>query len=220
MLSNHSVLSVIQQVEPLQVVTGIETENRYRVVDREGEPILFAYEESGFMSRQLLRGHRPITLNVVDPEGQLMMVCRRKHFWFLSHLELFNPDGSRIGKLDKRFSLLGRRFDLNCDQCEPAVVQGSLFRPHTFWVRRNGRDLAKITKKWGGLVREMVTVADQFEIEFNDAEVEEQLRWAIIGTAFAIDLEFFEKRGRFGGLRFGTLGGHSVDSGGFSGRGF
>ena len=220
MLSNHSFLTVIQQVEPLQIVTGIETENRYRVVDQEGEPILFAYEESGFMSRQLLRGHRPITMHVVDTEGQLMMVARRKHFWFLSNLELFDAGGSRIGRLDKRFNLFGRLFDLSCDGCESAVVQVSLFRPHTFWVRRDGQDLAKITKQWGGLAREMVTVADQFAIEFSGVPVEEQLRWAIIGAAFAIDLEFFEKRSRIGGLRPGTLGGHSADSGGFTGRGF
>ena len=51
MLSNHSILSMIQQVEPLQMLTGIETENRYRVEDEHGQPILFAYEEFGFMSR-------------------------------------------------------------------------------------------------------------------------------------------------------------------------
>ena len=51
MLSDHSVLSMIQQVEPLQMLTGIETENRYRVEDEQGQPILFAYEESGFMGR-------------------------------------------------------------------------------------------------------------------------------------------------------------------------
>jgi hypothetical protein len=204
MLSNHSVLSMIQQVEPLQMLTGIETENRYRVEDEQGHPILFAYEESGFMSRQFLRSHRPITVNVVDPEGQLQMVARRDYFWFLSHLEMLYPDGSLIGRLDKRFKLLGRRFDLNCDRCEPAVVQGSLFRPHTFWVRRNGQDLAKITKMWGGVAREMFTSADQFSIKFIAPLVEEPLRWAIVGVAFAIDLEFFEKRGGSGGIRFGV----------------
>ena len=82
MLSHHDVLTVSQQVEPLQVVTGLETENRYRIVDHEGTPILFAYEESWFMRRQILRGHRPMTLNLVDGEGQLQMVAQRSHFCF------------------------------------------------------------------------------------------------------------------------------------------
>ncbi|PKB73466.1 MAG: hypothetical protein BZY75_01765 [SAR202 cluster bacterium Io17-Chloro-G7] len=220
MLSNHEVLRVSQQVEPLQAVTGIETENRYRIVDHNGDPILFAYEESGFMSRQLLGGHRPITMNVIGREGQLLMVARRKHFWFLSHLELLYPDGTLLGKMEQRFHLFGRRFNLIGVQGESAMVQGPMFRPHTFWVRRNGGDLAKITKEWGGLAQELVTVADHFTIEFHGPQVEEHLRWAIIGAAFAIDLEYFENRGGRGGLRPGVLGGHSYDAGGFTGKGF
>lgn len=220
MLSDHQILTVSQQVEPLQVVTGLETENRYRIVDQEGAPILFAYEESGFMTRQILRGHRPMTLNVVDSDGQLQMVAKRNHFWFFSHLELLYPDGKRLCRMEQRFNLFGRRFDLNGPQSGSAMVHGPMFRPHTFWVRRNGGDLAKITKKWGGLARELVTVADHFSIEFYGPQVEEPLRWAIIGAAFAIDLEYFENRGRLGGIRPGTLGGHSFDSGGFTGRGF
>ena len=68
-VSQHSVLTVSQQAEALQIITGLETENRYRIVDESGEPILFAYEESGFMSRQFLAGRRPMTINVVDREG-------------------------------------------------------------------------------------------------------------------------------------------------------
>ena len=66
--SQHSVLTVSQQAEPLQIITGLETETRYRIVDKSGEPILFADEESGFTSRQFLAGRRPIMINVVDRE--------------------------------------------------------------------------------------------------------------------------------------------------------
>ena len=68
-LSQHSVLTVFQQAEPLQIITGLETATRYRIVDKSGEPILFAYEDSGFMSRQFLAGRRPMMINVVDREG-------------------------------------------------------------------------------------------------------------------------------------------------------
>ena len=202
------------------MVTGLETENSYQVVDQDGSPILYAYEESGFLKRQLLRGHRPMTLNVVDRDGQLQMVARRNHFWFLSHLELLYPDGSRLARMEQRLNLFGRRFDLNGLQGGRSVVYGPMFRPHTFWVRRNRSELAKITKKWGGLARETLTAADHFSIEFNGAQIDEPLRWAIIGAAFAIDLEYFENRGRWGGLKPGTYGGHSYDSGGYTGRGF
>ncbi len=219
MLSRHNNLIVSQQVEPLQVVTGLETQNRYRVTDNEGEPLLFAHEESGFVKRQLLGSHRPLTLNVVDAEGSLRMVARRNHFWFFSHLELLYPDGSPIGRMERRLSFIGRRFELLENQGHAAMVHGPMMRPNTFWVRQHGREIGKITKEWGGLARELVSVADSFQVEF-DSALPEPLRWLIVGAAFSIDMDFFESRNRWpGGIRPGTLGGHSFDTGGFMGRG-
>ena len=89
------------------------------------------------------------------------------------------------------------------------------------WVRRNGDDLAKITKEWGGLPRELLTVADHFT---HRVLWPTGTRAASLGhhrpAAFAIDLEYFENRGRRGGFRPGNLAGHGFDSGGFTGRGF
>jgi uncharacterized protein YxjI len=221
MLSQHTVLTVSQQVEPYQVISNLETENRYRVVDQAGEAVLFANEESGFMSRQFLRSHRAMTLTVADSNGEVHMTAKRGRFWFFSHLDLLYPDGSPIGKLERRFALFGRRFTLTDVREGSAEIHGPITRPHTFWVRRNGAELAKITKEWGGVARELVTVADHFKVEFTGAGVAESLRWLIIGAAFAIDYDFFEDRRTLtGGIRPGTLGGHSHDTGGFTGRGF
>ena len=220
-LSQHSVLTVSQQAEPLQIVTGLETENRYRIVDESGEPILFAYVESGFMSRQFLGGRRPMKINVIDGDGQLQMAASRRYFWFFSHLDLQSADGSPIGRMQRQFGFLARRFSLTDAHGGTAQVHGPRFRPHTFWVRRAGQEVATITKVWGGIARELVTVADHFKIEFAGLGVEENLRWLVIGAALAIDHDFFENRRRFpGGIRPGTLGGHSHDTGGFTGRGF
>ena len=60
MLESYPSLLVKQQVETLQVFSGLETNNRYRVIDPDGADVLYVYEESGFMARQLLRTHRHI----------------------------------------------------------------------------------------------------------------------------------------------------------------
>ena len=38
-------------------------------------------------------------------------------------------------------------------------------------------------------------MADNFEVEFSDPSTSESMRWLILGAAFAIDLDFFEKKG-------------------------
>ena len=220
MLEGYESLTVQQQVEPLQVFTGLETSNRYKILDPGGTEVLFAYEESGFMGRQFLGGHRPLTLNFMDGEGKLLLTARRKFFWFFSHLELLSPEGALLGRMERRWKIIGRRFDLSGHQGQVAHIDGPMLRPHTFWLRQDGAELGKITKRWSGLGREMFTAADTFHVEFTGPSLSESLRWLILGAAFAIDLDFFENRGRRVGIGFGGFGGGGFGRGGFSGRGF
>ena len=203
MLETLESLMVRQQVEPLQVFIGLETQNRYKILDNAGNEILFAYEESGFLGRQFLGGHRPLTIKIIDGEGNLQLIARRKFFWFFSHLELLSPEGAVLGRLQRRFKLIGRRFDLFDDQGKICSVEGPMLRPNTFWIKRDGVELAKITKKWSGIAREAFTAADNFSAEFTDSSLSESHRWLVLGAAFAIDLDFFENRARGTGFRFG-----------------
>ena len=219
MLQSYETLTVRQAVEMLQVFTGLEGKNRYRILDPGGNEILYAYEESGFWGRQLLGGHRPLELKFIDSQGQLELTARRNFYWFFSHLELVATDGSRVGRMERRFKLIGRRFDLYDDKGIVGSIEGPLLRPNTFWVRQGDVDLAKITKRWSGLSREVFTAADTFQVEFLVPTIPERLRWVILGAAFAIDLDFFESRSGRGFIGFGGLGGGSYGPGGVSGRG-
>ncbi len=203
MLETLESLMVRQQVEPLQVFIGLETQNRYKILDNAGNEILFAYEESGFLGRQFLGGHRPLTIKIIDGEGNLQLIAQRKFFWFFSHLELLSPEGAVLGRLQRRFKLIGRRFDLFDDQGKVGSVEGPMLRPNTFWIKRDGVELAKITKKWSGIAREAFTAADNFSAEFTDSSLSESHRWLVLGAAFAIDLDFFENRARRTGFGIG-----------------
>ncbi len=205
MLEAYETLTVRQEVEMLQAFTGLETENRYRILDSSGSDVLFAYEESGFIARLLLRSHRPLTIKIVNNDGEPQLVARRRFFWFFSHLEMFAPDGGVLGRMQRRFKLLGRRFDLYDADGHVGHVEGPLFRPNTFWLRRDGVDSMKITKRWSGAAKEMFTAADNFQIEFTDSTLSESMRWLSLGVAFSIDLDFFENRGG-GGLPLGVGG--------------
>lgn len=200
MLEVCETLVVRQEIEPLQVFSGLETENRYKVLDPGEQVICFAYEESGFMARQFLKGHRPLNINIVDAEGNLLMSARRRFFWFFSHLEFFSAGGGFLGRMQRRFSFPGRRFDLADTEGIVGTVHGPALRPNTFWLRRDGREMARITKQWGGLPREMFSAADTFFVQFTDTTMAESMRWLVLSAAFAIDLDFFEDRNSRSGL--------------------
>ena len=218
MLENYETLTVRQEVEMLQVFTGLETKNRYKIIDPAGDEVLFAYEESGFIGRQFLGSHRPLTLNVIGSDGNVLLKARRKFFWFFSHLEFLSAEGEPIGSMQRRFKLIGRRFDLADSQGNALSIDGPLLRPNTFWLSHTGGNVAKITKQWSGISREMFSVADTFHVEFTDSTLPESIRWLILGAAFSIDLDFFENRGGGFGFRFGGLGGFGHHGGIGGGR--
>ena len=206
MLEAHERITVRQQIEPLQVFTGLEMKNCYTVLDDGGNDLLFAYEDSSFIGRLFLRNHRPLTITIIDPAGKTLLTANRRFFWFFSHLEFRHSDGSVLGGMQRRFRLIGRQFDLYADQQIVGRVEGPLLRPNTFWVSGNRAESAKITKQWSGVAREMLTAADTFHIEYTDTSLSESMRWVILGVAFAIDLDFFENRGRGGRINLGGFG--------------
>ena len=200
-LTQYSELIVRQEVEHLEAFTGIETQNRYSINTPDGDRLMFAYEESGFLARMFLRKHRPLTLHIVDSTGQPLFSASRGFFWFLSHLHVRDGDDRPLGSLRRRFAILNRRFGLEDPSGSPAAeIRGSLFRPNTFKIERKGVEIARITKQWGGIVREAFTDADTFRVELHSGAVDSQSAMLVLAAALAIDLDFFESGGVATGL--------------------
>ena len=155
-LTRYPELIVKQEIEFLEVFSGFETANRYSVRTPDGEELLFAYEESGMLSRQFLRTHRPLTIHFVDNDSNEVASAKRSFFWMFSHLYVSDEDGNLIGSLKRSFKLLGRRISiLDTEGAMRSEIRGGLFRPHTFMVYSDGDEVARITKRWSGLGREM-----------------------------------------------------------------
>ena len=203
-LTEYPELVVRQEVEHLEVFTGFETQNRYSVATPEGETLLYAYEESGWLSRQFLSSHRPLTLHVVDSERQRLLTASRNFFWFLSHLHVRDGADRPIGALHRRFAVFRRKFTLEDSSGLPvAEVQGKLIRPNTFMVYKQGSEIARITKQWSGIMREAFSDADTFRVQLDNRSMDRGLALLVLATAFAIDLDFFESGG---GPSFGIGG--------------
>lgn len=192
-LSMHRELIVKQEMEGLEVFTGLETQNRYSVSTPDGVPLLYAYEESGTLSRMLLKKNRPLSINILDNDKQLVLTASRSFFWFLSHLHIRDGAGREIGSLKRRFAILNRRFELEDSSGKIiAEIHGSKLRPHTFMVYKSGEEIGRVTKKWSGIGKELFTDADTFQVQVNTSKADKDFPILILATAIAIDLDFFE----------------------------
>jgi len=192
-LSEHKELIVRQEVEHLEALTGLETENRYSISTPDGGRLLYAYEESGVVGRMFLKKHRPLSIHFVNENSDPILTASRSFFWFLSHLHVQDGEGREVGSIRRRLSVLNRRIAIE-DPAETvlAEIHGPFFRPNTFMVYKQDEEIARVTKQWGGIGREVFTDADTFRIEMDIGKIDQDLALLMLASALAIDLDFFE----------------------------
>lgn len=119
-------------------------------------------------------------------------------------------DNSKIGKVSEPYTCCDPRYHIyngvdqlkyiiiaNCCQCglcckNCAEAKFDIYS--NFGENISSEPVGSITKQFSGVVQEMLTDADNFEIKFpNDATPEDKLM--IIGTTLMIDYRFFEDNG-------------------------
>ena len=88
--------------------------------------------------------------------------------------------------------VLCRRYRIRVSRGPAMMIDGSLFRPWTFPVRKSGREVARIEKKWSGVGRELLSDADTFMVRFLDPSLGAAERRLLIAAALVVDFDFFE----------------------------
>jgi uncharacterized protein YxjI len=194
----------IKQVkEWAEILVGVETKNKYEIYNNQKQKLGFAAELGkglwSLMVRNILRSHRPIELNIWNNQQEIVFSIKRPFFWFFSELTISDAQGEVIGIAHRRFSLINKKYDLVDNRGRlVASIKSPFWRLWRFPVLTpQGQDWGLITKKWGGALKEIFTDTDSFKIDFPTSASSEE-KALILGTAFTIDLDFFEdnvKRG-------------------------
>jgi uncharacterized protein YxjI len=189
---------VQQRREPWEWIAGLETRNRYAVVDEHGAPVAWAAEQHksalGFLSRQVLGHWRRFEIHVFDPARTLALRIVHPFRWFLRRLEVTAPDGRRLGAVQQRFSLLTKSFDVEDARGRPVLrVRSGVLRFWRFDFERNGRAVARVEKKWAGLLSEAFTDRDVFRLSFDPAVPPDE-RLVLLAAALFVDLRYFERK--------------------------
>lgn len=187
---------VHQSKEWGEIITGFETRNKYKVLDEQGHSIGFIAEQRkglwALLLRSMLRSHRPLTIKVLDENRKELMEMNRPFYWFFSDLEI-TSENKVVGHIYQRFAFIFRRYDLADARGNIfARVRAPFWRIWTFSIlNANGNEIAKISKKWGGILREVFTDADKFLIEFEGLTSSQKA--VVFAAGISIDLDFFEE---------------------------
>lgn len=205
-IETNQELFIQQRKEWAEIIIDFETRNRYAVMDASGTPIGVVAEVSSgisaFFSRWLLGSHRALDVHVLETDGREILHLRRGFFWFFSSLDVVLASGAKLGRVERRFGILHRKYDLidEFDKCFARII-APRWRIWTFPVEStDGASKAEISKKWGGALREVFTDADTYRISFEGGSWSSAHRKVIFAASISIDFDFFENNQGSGGL--------------------
>ena len=196
-LESVDAFAVSQEKEWVEIFTGFETRNRYRVLDASGTELLYiaGEAEGSFWTRNILQSIRPFTIYIMTPDQSRVLILKRPFRFYFHKLDIFDPGWNLLGTVQRRFSVLRRNYSvLNSSGHEVLQLFGPILHPWTFIVQRAGREIGRITKKWSGLFKEAFTKADNFGVTF-PAELDINLKTLLLGAVFLIDFVHFERKG-------------------------
>ncbi len=196
-LAEVETLLIRQKKEFTEIITGFETKNRYEISDQTGRHLFSAGEvEGSFFTRNFLKSSRPWKIQVLATDGALVLEMRRPFRWFFHEVGIFDAAGKQLGSVKREWSWLRRIYtvydeigDVSCE------LFGPLLKPWTFFIKFNGIESGAIRKKWSGLLKEVISDADHFGIEF-PPETTPELRSVLLGAVFLIDFCHFENNNK------------------------
>lgn len=190
---------LVNQVHELGEWLGFETRNKYQILDENRMPLGFAAEQQkgilGFILRQYLGHWRKFDVLFFNSERQPVMVGHHPFRWFFERIELKDANGAYLGAIQKRFSILTKRFDVeNQSGMTILEVASPIWRIWTFTFMSRNLRVAEVKKKWSGLLAEGFTDKDNFEVEFVDPNMNPIEKKLVMASAIFIDLLYFERK--------------------------
>lgn len=169
--------------------------SNYDVYDPETGEIIITCRETrlGMMTKMLrftdYKRMTPFLLDIDAVDGTQLLTVKRGVSVFLSKVDVLDENEERLGGFKQKLFSIGGKFDVlgTSDQ-----VLCSLKGKWTSWDFRflaGDKELARVTKKWSGLGRELFTSADNYVLEISDLVPENNpLRQLILASVFCIDL--------------------------------
>jgi uncharacterized protein YxjI len=172
----------------------IELTNEYKIRDETGTDVGFIRQEGQSTLKKMARFVSSLDqflthkLVVYDGDGAKVVDLERPRKVFKSRLRVTGADGRPVGEIVQK-NVFGKiRFDLQGQAEQPlGQIRAENWVAWDFAiVDATEREVARITKKWGGFAKAVLTAADNYVVEI-DPSVSGDLRLLILASAAGVD---------------------------------
>ena len=111
----------------------------------------------------------PFHVEVRTPEGQLVLSVKRGFSLFLSKVEVQDERGKTVGFFKQKLFSIGGKFDVLDAQDKVVCALKGKWTSWDFSFIQGETELAKVSKKWAGLGKELFTSADNYMLAISES---------------------------------------------------
>lgn len=150
-------------------------------------------ERLGFFTKMLrftdYKRNTPFDIQIRTPDGAPVLSVRRGITLFLSKVDVLNEVGQRVGGFQQKLFSIGGAFTVLGSNDQPVCELKGKWTGWEFTFMSGNVELAKVSKKWAGLGKELFTSADNYILQISDqVPFDNPVRMLIIGAVMSIDL--------------------------------
>jgi uncharacterized protein YxjI len=168
--------------------------NNFDLYDPDGQMILKCREEKLGLLTKLFRftdykRMTPFDIQIRDANDRLLIEVKRGISIFLSRVKVYDEEGAYIGGFKQKLFSIGGKFNVLDPHDQVMCMLKGKWTGWDFQFIHDGMELARVTKKWAGLGKELLTSADNYVLEISDEiEPNDNMRKLIIAAVMCIDM--------------------------------
>ncbi len=159
-----------------------------------GEMIMTCREEKLGIITKILRftdykTSTPFHIEVRTTSGENVLTIKRGVSLFLSTVQVFDEKDELVGRFKQKLFSIGGKFDVLAPDDRVLCTLKGKWTSWEFSFLQKDQELARVTKKWAGLGKELFTSADNYILEIGDRVAKnDPIRIMILAAVMCIDM--------------------------------
>ena len=169
--------------------------NNFDIYDPENNQQVMECSEDrlGFITKMLrftdYKRMTPFNIEIRTPDGRQLVRVSRGISIFLSKVSVFDENDQPIGGFQQKFFSVGGKFDVQDVGGQAVCTLKGKWTGWDFRFVHGDMELARVSKKWAGLGKELFTSADNYVLSISEAiPPDNNLRKLILAAVMCIDM--------------------------------
>ena len=173
----------------------LKAANNFDIYDPVSQQLVLSCREPhlGFLTKLLrftdYKRMTPFEVEIRTPEGQKVLTVRRGVSIILSTVDVMDEHDQVVGHFSEKLFSIGGSFDVLDTQRQVVCTLKGKWTSWDFRFVRGERELARVTKKWSGVGKELFTSADNYMLVIDPSvAARDPARLLMLAAIMCIDM--------------------------------